>query len=320
MIIFFYFVIYEVYAVSMVEQYIKNHFQNKKYVKRSSDLPMGSFQHRRGWVDIPVDSEMIYSHRNTYFTKTTFTEGLHVHEYYELIIYVGGDVEYINENTLISPSPYTAIWFKPGLMHTARLVSTSQYERFVFYFTPDFFNLGNNSMPMTDFMENSESFALKIPENMIEAVTSVLKRADATCELDKPYAELLLKSYLIEIFGILNSSKMQTEKVDEFVETMAEVKRYIDEEYANILSISDIASKFFYSREHLSRKFNEAFNIHISKYLSKRRVMESLKLLERMNVTDAAYAVGFRSQSAYISAFSKNMGCLPSEYKSKHKN
>lgn len=301
--------------MSMVERYVKTHRQNKKYVKSTNDLPIKNFQHRRGWIDIPVDEELIYSHRNTYFTRETFTEGLHVHEYYELIIYVSGDVEYINENTLISPSPYTAIWFKPGSMHTARLVSASKYERYVLYFTPDFFHIHGVYTPMTDFMENSESFAVKIPENMVDSLLAFLKKADTVCELDKPYSELLLKSYIIEIFGILNSSKMKAEKANEFVDTMAEVKRYIDDEYANIGNIADIANKFFYSREHLSRKFNEAFNIHISKYLAKRRVMESLELLQKMNVADAAYAVGFHSQSAYISAFAKNMGCLPSEYK-----
>lgn len=303
--------------MSMVEQYIKAHCQNNKYVKRTNALPIKNFQHRRGWIDIPVDDELIYSHRNNYFTFETFTEGLHVHDYYELVIYIGGNVEYINENNLLSPSPYTAVWFKPEAMHTARLVSASKYERYVLYFTPHFFRMGDTYAPMTDFMENSGSFAIKIPENTVDTLMTLLNKADTACELDKPYSKLLLKAYVIEIFDILNSSRMQTEKVDEFVETMAEVKRYIDEEYANIGAISDIANKFFYSREHLSRKFNEAFNIHISKYLAKRRVMESLKLLQKMNVADAAYAVGFHSQSAYISAFTKNMGCLPSEYKAK---
>ena len=303
--------------MDMVAQYVRTHYQNKKYVKSTNTLPIKRHQHRRGWTDIPVGGELIYSHRITNYTRENFTEGLHVHEYYELIIYVEGDVEYINENTLITPSPYTVVWFKPGLMHTARLVSPSKYERYVLYFSPDFFELGGMRTPMTDFMESSESFAVKIPSNMTDSVLSMLKKADSVCELDKSYSELLLKACIIEIFGILNSSKLQTEKADEFAETMAEVKRYIDEEYANIVTIQDIANKFFYSREHLSRKFNAAFNIHISKYLAKRRVMESLEHLQKTSVAHAAYAVGFHSQSAYISAFAKNMGCLPSEYKAR---
>ena len=34
---------------------------------------------------------------------------------------------------------------------------------------------------------------------------------------------------------------------------------------------------------------------------------------------EVAYTVGFHSQSAFISAFKKNMQCLPSEYKIKRK-
>ena len=38
-----------------------------------------------------------------------------------------------------------------------------------------------------------------------------------------------------------------------------------------------------------------------------------------MSVAEAAYAVGFHSQSTFISAFKKTMGCLPSEYKTQLK-
>ena len=55
--------------MSMVERYVKTHRQNKKYVKSTNDLPIKNFQHRRGWIDIPVDEELIYSHRNTLSTQ-----------------------------------------------------------------------------------------------------------------------------------------------------------------------------------------------------------------------------------------------------------
>ena len=173
---------------------------------------------------------------------------------------------------------------------------------------------------MIDFINGSSGFAMKLSEHMIEPLRLLLKKMDAAYQPEKPYSELLLKAYLVELFAMLDSSGMNEEKVHEFVETMAEVKRYIDKEYATIENISEIAAQFFYSREHLSRKFKDTFNIHISKYLSKRRIIESLSLLPVMNIADAAYSVGFRSQSSYIAAFFETMGCLPSEYKSKNKS
>ena len=100
-------------------------------------------------------------------------------------------------------------------------------------------------------------------------------------------------------------------------EIMGEIKLYIDENYTSINSITDIANRFFYSREHLSRKFMQTFNISVAHYLSRRRITESLTLLETMNIADVAYAVGFHSQSAFINAFKQNMHCLPSEYKAR---
>ena len=298
----------------MVEEYIKAHSEGEKY------LPQGNgFCNLKGWTDTPVGQEMIYSHRSTYYTKESFTEGLHAHEYYELVIYVSGEVEYIKENARTAPTTLTAVCFPPGLMHTARLTAASRYERYVLYFTPAFFTLDGICTPMTAFADSEGSFAIRIPEGMAGAVREILARADEAAASAQPYVGLLLRAHLTELFGILNSSAMQREQAHECADTIAAVKQYIDREYAAIAGISDIVEAFFYSREHLSRAFRRAYNISISKYLAKRRVMESLPLLQKMNVTDAAFAVGFHSQSAYIAAFRQHMGCLPSAYKAKYK-
>ena len=97
------------------------------------------------------------------------------------------------------------------------------------------------------------------------------------------------------------------------------IKKYIDTYYSSIEGVSEIAAYFFYSREHLSRKFMQSFNISVAHYLSRCRITESLTLLKTMSVADAAYTVGFQSQSAYIQAFKKYMYCLPSEYKAQNK-
>ncbi len=298
----------------MVEQYVKAHSAGAEY------LPCGNgFCHPLGWVDTPVGQEMVYSHRSTYYTKERFTEGLHAHEYYELVIYVSGEVEYIKENARTVPVGLTAVCFPPGLMHTAKLNAASHYERYVMYFTPAFFTLDGSCTPMTAFADAEGSFALRIPEGMVGEVRDILARADEAAASSTAYAGLLLRAHLTALFGLLNSSAMQREQAHECADTIAAVKQYIDREYATIVGICDIAEAFFYSREHLSRAFRQAYNISISKYLAKRRVMESLPLLQKMSVTDAALGVGFHSQSAYIAAFRQHVGCLPSVYKARYK-
>ena len=107
-------------------------------------------------------------------------------------------------------------------------------------------------------------------------------------------------------------------KNENLPENIARIKKYIDTYYSSIEGVSEIASYFFYSREHASRLFRQYFNITLSDYLMQRRVAESVRmLLDGSSVSDACYAVGFHSVSSYINAFKRVTGCLPSEYKKK---
>ncbi len=305
--------------MNMTQDFTNIRLQNKKYTKELSGSSLRRYLHEEGWIDTAVDKELIFSHRNTWYQPETFKEKFHIHEYYEVIFYIKGNVEYLNENLLVSPSPNMVIWFKPGQLHTARILAPTQYERYVLYLSPDFFNLDNKVTPMTDFMTYSNGTHMTLPEKTFGNLLKILKKAENIAGSGKPYTELVLKSLLIELFYILDFQRTKIQKGEAFSESIGEVKRYIDANYATISSISDIADHFFYSREHLSRKFMKSFNISIAHYLSRRRITESLALLEDMSMAEVAYAVGFHSQSAFISAFKKSMHCLPSEYKAKYK-
>ena len=304
--------------MNMADEFTQIRLKNRKYTEKCASS-LQRYLHTEGWIDTAIDRELVFSHRNTWYNYETFTEKFHIHEYYELIVYIRGSVEYLNEDTVISPASRMITWFRPGQMHTARLLAPSWYERYVLYFSPDFFHMKDRITPLTEFMLHSAGTHMKLSERTFDELLGILKKADTIAEIDRPYEELVLKSYLIEFFYILNSQQAQIQEGETLTETMSQIKRYIDMNYASITSISEIADQFFYSREHLSRRFKQAFNISIAQYLSRRRIKASLALLETMSVADAAYTAGFHTQSAFISAFKQNMQCLPSEYKARQK-
>lgn len=301
----------------MSEFFIQKRLQNHKYVKQLQAFPFYQYQNFEGWTDSILNQELVYSHRNTWYTPETFTEKLHAHDYYELTVYVKGDVEYVNENTLISASPYTVIWFKPGQMHTTRLLANSQYERYILYFASDFFSIDGRNTPITGFMDRSDAGCLRLSEKNISDLISILKKIDKALICNKPYKELLLNALFVEFFDLLNSPETEVIEGVELDDTTTQIKQYVDTNYATITSVNEIAEHFFYSREHLSRVFKESFNISVAQYLSRKRVLESLPLLSELGATNAGYAVGFRNHITFINAFKKFMGCLPSEYKAK---
>jgi len=304
--------------MTLSEQYIKIHKTKDLYLNEYSKHGYTSFCNRCGWKDYIIDKNLIYSHRINKYTKKTFTEGLHSHEYYELIIYIDGNVNYITDNCVAKPEKYSVICFLPGQMHTATLVSDSEYERYVFYFSKDFFVLNNTFIPLIDFINHLNSNIFFSDVAHAEEIKNVLRKIDDNLNSNDLCGGLIAKALIIELFGIFNSADMTVKKNVILTDFCMEIKNYIDNEYASISTSGDIAQKFHYSREHISRTFKNTFNISVSDYISKRRVLESLPLLNEMSSSGAAYEVGFKSQSTYIAAFKKNMGCLPSEYK-KHK-
>lgn len=297
-----------------MEQYIKRHENRGEYINTHMLGGCRCHTSRYGWEDIEIGDSMIFSHRTTGYTRETFTEGFHSHDYSELLVYVGGDVEYIGENTLMSPVSGCAVSFSPGIMHTARLLSASVYERYVLYFFPDFFEYMGRTVPIPGFDGSAACASRLIPAD--SRLAAILHDAEAAVCSDAPYGGLLARSLIISFFGVLAaSSQRPAPATGTLTGELAEVKRYIDENYAQIRSVSDVSERFFYSREHLSRTFRSHFNVSLSEYIVKRRISESLGLLEHMSVADACYAVGFGNQTSFISAFRRIVGCLPSEYK-----
>lgn len=303
----------------LAEQFVNLRREHGRYTAQQIQAGSLCCTNREGWVDRMIDGEMIYSHRHNAYTRATFTEGLHAHEYYELLLYLRGEVEYVKENSLIKPVPWSVICFEPGQVHTARLVEESLYERVVLYFTDEFFRHGDDVVSMTAFMNKARRSAFTLDESAAGEVAALIEKIDAVAESDRPFGGLLIKAYLIELFGIFNRPELDLSEGKRLSDDMAKVKRYIDASYAAIGSVGEIADRFHYSREHLSRKFKSRFNIPISDYLAKRRVLESLPFLGTMSGAAVAAAVGFPSQAAFIAAFKHHMGYLPSGYKKVYK-
>lgn len=67
---------------------------------------------------------------------------------------------------------------------------------------------------------------------------------------------------------------------------------------------------------HLSRIFTEAHGMSIPRFVRTRRIEKAAELLRsgKMNLTEAAFAVGYASLSAFNRAFVEQMGCCPGLY------
>lgn len=95
-----------------------------------------------------------------------------------------------------------------------------------------------------------------------------------------------------------------------------DAQRYLDAHFTESISIAEVASRFFYTREHLSRLFRRYLNITITEYLAYRRISYSCQLMKSdATLADICYQSGFNSLSTFIRTFKQVTGVTPSVYR-----
>jgi YesN/AraC family two-component response regulator len=91
---------------------------------------------------------------------------------------------------------------------------------------------------------------------------------------------------------------------------------YIHEHYKDPISRPEIARSLSINEQYLSRCFNKIIGIGPIAYLSRHRILQAKKLLDRKNlsITQVALEVGLSSQSYFSRIFQQEVGVTPTEY------
>ena len=95
---------------------------------------------------------------------------------------------------------------------------------------------------------------------------------------------------------------------------------FIDSNYAQTLSIADIARVAHLSSSHFARQFRAAFGETPHQYLSSRRLERAASLLRNTDysVAHICVSVGFASVGSFTSAFGRAYRFTPTRYRAQH--
>ena len=277
------------------------------------------------WKNHTVCDKVLYSYRDTVYDRDTYPSDLHYHDYYELVFFEEGDIKYVCEGSVFYPKYGDIILIPPGKFHMSVIDSDStHYKRHVFYLYPFAFeSIGHSELTLfLDRTKNGDIFtfdSIEVKQNFIdllERLKSISQRESSTLE------DALMLSYVIHIFYLLNQKNCQPKnEISSLPENILSLKRYVDTNFAQITSVTEVAEHFYYSREYVSRLFKKYFDTTISDYIMKRRIAESqLLIMQDIPLIDIAYQVGFGSLSTFIRAFRAVTNMTPSEYRKNRKH
>lgn len=136
----------------------------------------------------------------------------------------------------------------------------------------------------------------------------------SACELAYSDGRLLnlflMNSYMYRIFGEL-SMKLPNER--QIFNLLSMVKKHIDSEYFSISGVQDIAQKFGYNTDHLTKLFIQKYHLSIYRYLIDVRMEHALWLLQNTNMSlgQISSSVGYDNYSSFYRMFTETYHASP---------
>ncbi|MBQ9048982.1 MAG: AraC family transcriptional regulator [Lachnospiraceae bacterium] len=138
---------------------------------------------------------------------------------------------------------------------------------------------------------------------------------------DLHYVNSLVRTSLTVILEVLRHH-LQARPAGDDSQMMHQVRAYIDDHYAENLSLTSIADHFHLSEYYLARQFRKYTSFTVNNYIVSCRIGEAQRSLihEDNRIDDIAVRCGYSNLSYFYTSFRKNVGCTPSAFKKSYSN
>ena len=152
-----------------------------------------------------------------------------------------------------------------------------------------------------------------------------LKRENVFEEVGNPYQKLEKLNSLAEfekwIVKIYSNLIRELENKNNYSDLINKTLHFIDKNYNQDLTLSEVASQIGVSYSYLSRKFKEECGQGFSDYLNKLRINKAKKMIAEgnNNIKEIVNQVGFNNYNYFFKVFKDLEGITPSEYERKNK-
>ncbi len=148
------------------------------------------------------------------------------------------------------------------------------------------------------------------PAELFGPSFSPLTEVNRTESLDE------LEGFLVNFFEKINNYAGE-KRISVNQALVDEVRRHIEENYAQDITLSGMANQYKISPGYLSLLFTERTGKNFIEYLTERRIKKAQELLKHtdMKIYEIACAIGYNDSYYFSSCFKKVVGMTPSEYR-----
>ena len=256
------------------------------------------------------------SFRLLYISKSCFggdwNSTAHTHACTELFYCLSGEGQFFIQGQLYPVQPDDLVIVNPQVEHTELSLNAAPLEYVV---------LGISGIEVL-FGSSDEPYAIlncrEQRERLGALLHMLLAEADHSLDGYETVCQDLLEVLLIWLVRSSTLSvQLQRTTVRAENRECAEIKRYIDTNYRESITLDKLAGMAHLNKYYLSHAFQKEYGISPITYLSRRRIEESKYLLGNTSHTLAQVSelLGFSSPSYFSQCFRKAEGISPNEYR-----
>lgn len=250
--------------------------------------------------------EIDFAHKLNGHTLPSDDFKKHMHDFYELIFFVHGDVDYMIESKSKKLVTNDIILIPAGLLHYGVANVDVEYERYVLKFPLRLINdtLAKEIQEFTCFSGNYP--ALK---------ELFIKLDNIYNNYSDEHKYILMVNTLSEILiNMQNKSKVSNELIGVYHNpVVSKVIAYINENIKKNITLTDICNDLNFSRAHISNEFSRVMKIPVMTYIRYKKIIAAhQKILEgNVKINEVAYEYGFEEYSTFYRNYIKIIGKPP---------
>ena len=243
----------------------------------------------------------------------------HYHPFSEIMFITGGAGTFLLDKKVYPISRGDLVVVSPNIMHTEYSSADSPLEYMI---------IGVDNIAFDLLVEDEESES-DLPPTIFHFFNHYDKTYYYLQELNKELVNKrpnyqIMSQHIVNVLllYIMRHSNLKTSipsvnKTKYVNRECAFVKQYIDQHYADNISLDQLANRAFVNKFHLIHVFTKQFGVSPINYLIERRLEESKFLLKNthMSVTDVSKAVGISSPAFFTKRFKTSVGCTPLSFR-----
>ncbi len=215
------------------------------------------------------------------------------------------------------------LFIPPHMMH--RLLGGVSGARFIMLFDPEPLTVFRDYKIVSPLFAQAIHLSRKEDPELHHYVSSALQQAVDVYFAAQPMWEMnvyarFLRAYSAFGKNFFTKTDLGTSQGDSHSQLtftkFADLLAYVDEHYAEPLTLEQAAEYVGFSKFHFTRLFKEYTGVTFYDHLLNRRIQAAQELLGTDRpVTDISYMTGFHSLASFSRSFKQITGFSPSEYR-----